>query len=121
MSLTFALIVVILATIVVSVAFIAGILTQVTRLPKLIFYILAGMILGPIGFGLIQPAFVLMMEGQLLQAVVALAVAIIVFEGGYNFNRCLPHEQACAPISFRMLLGRILRLSLIGDLSPSSL
>ncbi len=104
------------AALVVIVAFLSGVLSQLTHLPRLIFYLMAGLLIGPIGFAIITQEMVLMMEGSLLQAVVGLAVALIVFEGGYSFNRCMPAEKACTIIPFRQLLSRLLRLSLIGGL-----
>jgi NhaP-type Na+/H+ or K+/H+ antiporter len=65
---------------------------------------------------LVNPDVLTLNEGQLLEAVVAVAVAVIVFEGGYSFNRCLPHEQACSPMEFHRLIGNVLRLSLIRGL-----
>lgn len=114
MVLEFPILMVILAAIVVSITFFSHILSEITKLPRLIFYIVVGLIIGPLGFNLLNPTILTLYEGQLLQAIVAIAVAIIVFEGGYSFNRCLPHEQACSPIEFRMLIGNVLRLSLIG-------
>jgi NhaP-type Na+/H+ or K+/H+ antiporter len=116
MALEFALLIVIFATIVVSATFFSHIFSELTRLPRLIFYIIVGLILGPLFLNLLNPEILTINEGQFLEAVVAVAVAVIVFEGGYSFNRCLPHEQACSPIEFRQLIGNVLRLSLIGGL-----
>ncbi|MFX1474140.1 MAG: cation:proton antiporter [Promethearchaeota archaeon] len=116
MALDFAILVIVFAAVIVAIVFISGILSQLTRLPRLIFYLVAGLLIGPIGLGLITPGLVLALEGSLLKAVVGLAVAIIVFEGGYTFNRCLPHKKACTMVSYRLVLSRLLRLSLIGGL-----
>lgn len=116
MALEFALLIVIFAAIVVSATFLAHIFSELTRLPRLIFYIIVGLIIGPLFLNLLNPEFLIINEGQFLQAVVSIAVAVIVFEGGYSFNRCLPHEQACSPMEFRRLIGIVLRLSLIGGL-----
>ncbi len=116
MALDFALLIVIFAAIVVSATFLSHIFSELTRLPRLIFYIIVGLIIGPLFLNLLNPDILQINQGQFLEAVVAVAVAVIVFEGGYSFNRCLPHEQACSPIEFRRLIGNVLRLSLIGGL-----
>lgn len=116
MAVDFVVSIVAFAAIVVVVAFLSGILSQLTRFPKLVFYLFAGLLIGPLGFAIITQDMVLVMGGSLLQAVVGLAVALIVFEGGYYFNRCLPSEKACTIIPLRQLLKRLLRLSLIGGL-----
>lgn len=116
MALEFPLLIVIFAVIVVSATFFSHIFSELTRLPRLIFYIIVGLIIGPLFLNLLNPDMLILNEGQFLEAVIAVAVAVIVFEGGYSFNRCLPHEQACAPIEFRRLIGNVLRLSLIGGL-----
>ncbi len=121
MALEFALLIVIFAAIVVSATFLSHIFSEVTRLPRLVFYIIVGLILGPLFLNLLNPDILTINEGQFLEAVVAVAVAVIVFEGGYSFNRCLPHEQACSPIEFRQLIGNVLRLSLIGGLITAAL
>jgi NhaP-type Na+/H+ or K+/H+ antiporter len=114
MALEFVLLIVIFAAVVVSATFGSHIFSELTRLPRLIFYIIVGLVIGPLFLNLLNPDFLMLNEGQFLEAVVAVAVAVIVFEGGYSFNRCLPHEQACSPIEFRRLIGNVLRLSLIG-------
>ena len=121
MALEFALLIVIFAAIVVSATFLSHIFSELTRLPRLIFYIIVGLIIGPLFLNLLNPTILTINEGQFLQAVVSVAVAVIVFEGGYSFNRCLPHEQACSPIEFRRLIGNVLRLSLIGGLITAAL
>jgi NhaP-type Na+/H+ or K+/H+ antiporter len=121
LALEFALLIVIFATIVVSATFFSHVFSELTRLPRLIFYIIVGLIIGPLFLNLLNPDSLLLNEGQFLEAVIAVAVAVIVFEGGYSFNRCLPHEQACSPIEFRRLIGNVLRLSLIGGFITAAL
>ena len=121
MALEFALLIVIFAAIVVGATFLSHIFSELTRLPRLIFYIIVGLIIGPLSLNLLNPEILTLNEGQLLQAIISVAVAVIVFEGGYSFNRCLPHEQACSPIEFRQLIGFVLRLSLIGGLITAGL
>lgn len=121
MALEFAILIVIFAAVVVSATFFSHVFSELTKFPRLIFYIIVGLIIGPLGLNLLNPTILTLNEGQLLEAVVAVAVAIIVFEGGYSFNRCLPHEQACSPMEFRRLIGNVLRLSLIGGFITAAL
>jgi len=123
MALEFALLVIIFAALVVTVTFISHIFLQVTRLPRLIFYIAVGLLIGPLGFNLLNPTLFATLDpgGQILRAVIGVAVAIIVFEGGYSFNRCMPHEQACSPMEFRTLIRNVLRLSLVGGFLTAGL
>lgn len=116
MALEFVLLIVIFAALVVSATFFSQIFSEVIGVPRLIFYIIVGLIIGPLFLNLLNPDILLLNEGQFLEAIVAIAVAVIVFEGGYSFNRCLPHEQACSPMEFRRLISNVLRLSLIGGL-----
>jgi NhaP-type Na+/H+ or K+/H+ antiporter len=121
MALEFALLITIFAAIVVSATFFSHIFSDLTRLPRLIFYIIVGLIIGPLFLNLLNPELLIINEGQFLQAVISIAVAVIVFEGGYSFNRCLPNEQACSPLEFRRLIGIVLRLSLIGGFITAGL
>ncbi|MFW9832199.1 MAG: cation:proton antiporter, partial [Candidatus Thorarchaeota archaeon] len=121
MALEFAVLIVIFTAVVVGATFFSHVFSELTKFPRLIFYIIVGLVIGPLGLNLLNPTFLTLNEGQLLEAVVAVAVAIIVFEGGYSFNRCLPHEQACSPMEFRRLIGNVLRLSLIGGLITAAL
>jgi NhaP-type Na+/H+ or K+/H+ antiporter len=123
MALEFALLVILFAALVVTVTFLSHIFLQVTRLPRLIFYIIIGLLVGPLGFSFLNPTLFATLDpdGQILRAIIGVAVAIIVFEGGYSFNRCLPHEDACSPIEFRTLIRNVLRLSLIGGFLTASL
>ena len=69
-----------------AVVLMAGVLAQLfarrTGLPAIIFLLGAGLALGPGGLALIDPAI----YGQGGRAIVALAVAIIVFEGGLSID-----------------------------------
>ncbi len=121
MALEFVLLILILAAVIAGITYISHILSEITRLPRLVFYIIVGLLIGPLGFNLLNPDVLTIHQGELLEAIVAIAVAIIVFEGGYSFNRCLPHEQACSPIEFRKLIGNVLRLSLIGGFITAAL
>ncbi|MFX1474139.1 MAG: cation:proton antiporter [Promethearchaeota archaeon] len=116
MSVGFSILVVLFAALVVCTVYVSGVISRITRIPQLIFYLLVGLIVGPVGLGLVTlqllvwdpvtTSFILTLEGELLKIVVGLAVAIIIFEGGYSFNLR----------RFRPLLGGITRLSLIGGI-----
>ena len=116
MALEFGLLVVLVASLVVTVTFLSHLFLQVTRLPRLIFYIAVGLLIGPLGLNFLNPMLFAIYDpdGQILRAIIGVAVAIIVFEGGYSFNRCMPEEQACSPMEFRSLIRNVLRLSLLG-------
>jgi NhaP-type Na+/H+ or K+/H+ antiporter len=60
----------------------AQVLADRLRIPSVVFLILAGVIVGPEGLGLITPAIF----GNALQAIVGLSVAIIVFEGAFHLR-----------------------------------
>ena len=60
----------------------AQVLADRLRIPSVVFLILAGVIVGPEGLGLITPAIF----GTALQAIVGLSVAIIVFEGAFHLR-----------------------------------
>ncbi|WP_435348565.1 cation:proton antiporter domain-containing protein [Haloarchaeobius sp. HRN-SO-5] len=60
----------------------AQVLADRVRIPSVVFLILAGVVVGPEGLGLITPA----VFGSALQAIVGLSVAIIVFEGAFHLQ-----------------------------------
>ncbi|MFC6942510.1 cation:proton antiporter [Salinirubellus sp. GCM10025818] len=60
----------------------AQVLADRLRIPSVVFLILAGVIVGPEGLGLVTPAIF----GNALQAIVGLSVAIIVFEGAFHLR-----------------------------------
>ena len=60
----------------------AQVLADRLRIPSVVFLILAGVIVGPEGLGLITPS----VFGSALQAIVGLSVAIIVFEGAFHLR-----------------------------------
>jgi NhaP-type Na+/H+ or K+/H+ antiporter len=60
----------------------AQVLADRLRVPSVVFLIVAGVVVGPEGIGLIDPAIF----GTALQAVVGLSVAIIVFEGAFHLR-----------------------------------
>ena len=60
----------------------AQVLADRLRIPSVVFLILAGVVVGPDGLGLITPE----VFGSALQAIVGLSVAIIVFEGAFHLR-----------------------------------
>ncbi len=70
----------------VAVALAAGVIAQALahhiRVPGIVVFLLAGVLLGPDGFGIVQPENM----GHGLEMLVGLAVAVILFEGGLNLN-----------------------------------
>ncbi|MBX0297338.1 cation:proton antiporter [Haloarcula nitratireducens] len=60
----------------------AQVLADRLRIPSVVLLILAGVVVGPEGLGLITPAIF----GNALQAIVGLSVAIIVFEGAFHLR-----------------------------------
>jgi NhaP-type Na+/H+ or K+/H+ antiporter len=70
---------------IIALGVVAQVLASRTGIPSIIFYIVAGIALGPEGVGFVTPESF----GDALPAIVGLAVAIIVFEGAFHleFNR----------------------------------
>lgn len=68
------------------IAIFAGISAQVIgeylKIPSIVFLLMFGVLLGPDGFGLLHPQQL----GVGLEVIVALSVAVILFEGGLNLN-----------------------------------
>jgi NhaP-type Na+/H+ or K+/H+ antiporter len=60
----------------------AQVLADRLRIPSVVFLILAGVVVGPEGLGLITPTIF----GSALQAIVGLSVAIILFEGAFHLR-----------------------------------
>jgi hypothetical protein len=60
----------------------AQVLADRLRVPSVVFLIVAGVVVGPEGLGLVDPAIF----GNALQAIVGLSVAIIVFEGAFHLH-----------------------------------
>jgi NhaP-type Na+/H+ or K+/H+ antiporter len=73
-------------TLQIAIAVLAGISAQVVaesqKVPSIVFLLLFGMLLGPDGLSLLHPQ----MLGTGLETIVALSVAIILFEGGLNLS-----------------------------------
>jgi NhaP-type Na+/H+ or K+/H+ antiporter len=67
---------------IIAIGVIAQVLSDRFRIPSVVFLILAGVVLGPEGLGVVGPdAF-----GNALGAIVGLSVAIIVFEGAFHLR-----------------------------------
>jgi len=60
----------------------AQVLADRLRVPSVVFLILAGVVVGPEGLGIVTPSIF----GDALQAIVGLSVAIIVFEGAFHLR-----------------------------------
>ncbi len=113
-----------LTGIIVLVAWASEILSRITRIPNIVFYLLFAIFIGPVGVGFLHPG-ILIPNIDLLDLVIAMALALIVFEGGYSFNRCFKiitdkqtghHRKDCKPLPFRRLFPKILRLVMITGL-----
>lgn len=87
-------------------------LSEFFKLPSMLFYLFLGIIFGPHVVGLIQPASL----GELLPAVIEIAVAIIIFEGALSLN----YRQYLATSSIIrnvLTIGPIITISVITVLS----
>ncbi|WP_017325413.1 sodium:proton antiporter [Synechococcus sp. PCC 7336] len=60
----------------------AQVLANIVKLPSIVFLLLFGVLLGPDGWGIIRPQLL----GTGIEVIVALSVALILFEGGLNLN-----------------------------------
>ncbi|WP_448562306.1 cation:proton antiporter [Trichothermofontia sp.] len=60
----------------------AQVLAEYLRVPGIVFLLLFGILLGPSGLGILHPALL----GNGLEVIVALSVALILFEGGLNLE-----------------------------------
>jgi len=90
---------------IIALGVVAQILASRFEVPSIIFYLAAGIALGPEGAGLLTPeAF-----GDALPAIVGLAVAIIVFEGAFHLKIDRVREAPAA--TFRLVtLGAVVAL-----------
>jgi NhaP-type Na+/H+ or K+/H+ antiporter len=70
----------------VAIALLVGMVGQSLayhlRLPGIVILLLLGVMLGPDGFGVVDPATL----GDRLHVIVGFAIAVILFEGGMNSN-----------------------------------
>jgi NhaP-type Na+/H+ or K+/H+ antiporter len=71
-----------IVVVIMGVGVVAQVLADRLRIPSVLFLIVAGVVVGPEGLGLVDPgAF-----GDALPAIVGLSVAIIVFEGAFHLH-----------------------------------
>jgi len=96
-------------TILFTLALVAGIAAQVlanfVKVPSIVFLLLFGVLLGPDGLGWVRPQIM----GSGLEALVSLAVALILFEGGLNL-RLQRLNQVSGSLRNLVLLGSLLTL-----------
>ncbi|MEN9223904.1 MAG: sodium:proton antiporter [Thermostichus sp. HHBFW_bins_43] len=96
-------------TILFTLALVAGIGAQVLAnfvgVPSIVFLLLFGLLLGPDGLGLVRPQTM----GSGLEALVSLAVALILFEGGLNL-RLQRLNQVSDSLRNLVLVGSLLTL-----------
>lgn len=96
-------------TILFTLALVAGIAAQVlanfVKVPSIVFLLLFGVLLGPDGLGWVHPQVM----GSGLEALVSLAVALILFEGGLNL-RLQRLNQVSDSLRNLVLLGSLLTL-----------
>lgn len=110
-----------IAGFIILVALVSELLARITRIPNIVFHLLFALALAP---------FILIFGGPFidqdsLELIIGFCLAIVVFEGGYSFNRCvstieshLPghRRKDCKPLPSRHLLRRILQLSVIAGI-----
>ncbi|MFT0812641.1 cation:proton antiporter [Synechococcus sp. OH20] len=96
-------------TILFTLALVAGIAAQVlanfVKVPSIVFLLLFGVLLGPDGLSWVHPQVM----GSGLEALVSLAVALILFEGGLNL-RLQRLNQVSDSLRNLVLLGSLLTL-----------
>ncbi len=85
----------------------AQVLADYLKVPSIIFLLSFGIILGPSGLGILHPALL----GNGLEVIVALSVALILFEGGLNLQ---PREIAEVSTSLRNLVTIGALITLVG-------
>ncbi|MHC1602568.1 MAG: cation:proton antiporter domain-containing protein [Methermicoccaceae archaeon] len=69
-------------TLILVVGMGAQVFGRLTRIPSILILLLIGILAGPAGFNFVRPE----LFGEGIRAIVAIAVVIIVFEGGININ-----------------------------------
>jgi len=68
---------------IIAIGVVSQVLAARLQVPSILFYLAAGIVLGPEGLGYVTPAAF----GDALPAIVGLAVAVIVFEGAFHLKR----------------------------------
>ncbi len=71
-----------IVTAIIGLGVISQVLADRFRVPSVLFLIFAGVVFGPVGFGLLTPSAF----GDALSSIVGLSVAIIVFEGAFHLK-----------------------------------
>jgi NhaP-type Na+/H+ or K+/H+ antiporter len=99
--------IVVLVAIVMCLGVVAQVLADKLSVPSVLFLVLAGVAVGPDGFGIIDPA----VFGDSLPAIVGLSVAVIVFEGAFNLHVDRLREAPAGTVRL-ITLGAV--LSLVG-------
>ena len=88
--------------VIVLLALASQLIAWFTRLPSILLLIIAGIIAGPI-LGVFQPDELL---GDLLEPVVSLSVAVILFEGGLNLK--ISDIKNTTPVVLRLISGGVI-------------
>jgi NhaP-type Na+/H+ or K+/H+ antiporter len=87
--------------IIISLAILSQLIAWFTRLPSILLLIIAGIVAGPV-LGLFEPDALL---GELLEPVVSLSVAVILFEGGLNLK--ISDIRHTTPVVLRLITGGV--------------
>ncbi|MBD2093444.1 cation:proton antiporter [Microcoleus sp. FACHB-1515] len=100
-----------LVTLLISTTVVVGISAQVLarflQIPSIVFLLLFGIALGSSGLGLLEPSRL----GSGLEVIVSLAIALILFEGGLNFQI---RELNSVSVSLRNLVTVGVLITLLG-------
>ncbi|MDD4924047.1 MAG: sodium:proton antiporter [Dehalococcoidales bacterium] len=88
--------------VIIGLAILSQLIAWLTRLPSILLLIIAGILAGPI-FGLFEPHALL---GELMEPVVSLSVAVILFEGGLNLK--ISDIKHTTPVVLRLITGGVL-------------
>ncbi len=122
MALDFVAFGLLLTGIIIIIAWISEFFSRISRVPNIVFFLLFALLLAPfiIFFGGIY------FDPQLFELIISVSLAVIIFEGGYSFNRCIStveshlpghRRKECKPLPFRQLLPHILRLTIIAGIT----
>ena len=88
--------------VIIGLAILSQLIAWFTRLPSILLLIIAGILAGPV-FGLFDPHALL---GDLMEPVVSLSVAVILFEGGLNLK--ISDIKHTTPVVLRLITGGVL-------------
>lgn len=87
---------------IIGLAILSQLIAWFTRLPSILLLIIAGILAGPV-FGLFDPHALL---GDLMEPIVSLSVAVILFEGGLNLK--ISDIKHTTPVVLRLITGGVL-------------